>query len=80
VTQLNDGRLLLTGLVLRSGALWAATYDPVTDELTPQVETSRAIFPRGATTSDGRTVLVGGYHEPPLDPSNPAVPWTDVFQ
>jgi hypothetical protein len=80
VTQLNHGLLLLTGLDLRSGSLWAAVYDPVADKLTPQVDTSRAIFPQGATTSDGRTVLVGGYHDPPLDPSNPGVPWTDVFQ
>jgi len=80
VTQLNEGRLLLTGLEQQNGKLWAATYDPAADLLTPQVETSRAVFPQGATTSDGRTILVGGFTDPPLVPGNPAVPWTDIFQ
>jgi len=80
VTQLNDGRLLLTGLELETYKTWAATYDPVTNLLTPQVESSRAIFPQGATTVDGRTVLVGGFTDPPPVLGNPAVPWTDIFQ
>ena len=80
VTQLKDGRLLLTGLEHQNGKTWAATYDIQTGVLTDQPETSRAIFPQGATTSDGHTVLVGGYTDPPPALGNPAVPWTDIFQ
>jgi hypothetical protein len=77
VTQLADGRLLLTGMA--SGTSWAATYDVLTgtrSELTPP----RAIFPQGATTTDGTVVLAGGFTDPPLTLGNPAVPWTDVVR
>ena len=77
VTQLTDGRLLLTGMA--SGTPWAATYDALTGTTSP-LPSPRAIFPQGATTTDGHAVLVGGYTDPPLTPGNPAVPWTDVVR
>ncbi len=77
VTQLADGRLLLTGMA--SGTPWAATYDGLTGT-TSRLPAPRAIFPQGATTTDGTVVLVGGFTDPPLTPGNPAVPWTDIFQ
>jgi hypothetical protein len=85
LTQLNDGRLLLTGMSLvgteveKHSAPWAAIYDPVTGQLTEQ-DQPRAIFPQGAATADGLVVLVGGYTDPPLTPGIPAVPWVDISQ
>jgi hypothetical protein len=77
VTQLADGRLLLTGMT--RGTPWAATYDGLTgkSELTPA---PRAIFPQGATTTDGTIVLAGGFTDPPYTPGSPAVPWTDLVR
>ena len=85
VTQLVDGRLLLTGMRLVNigdrlvGTPWAATYDPTSGKTTEQ-QPPRAIFPRGAATTDGLVVLAGGYADPPLTSGNPSVPWTDVFR
>jgi hypothetical protein len=63
----------------KQGMPWASIYDPLTSELTPQ-DAPRAIFPVGATTTDGLVVLVGGYTDPPLIPGIPAVPWVDISQ
>ena len=78
VTQLVDGRLLLTGMEPPSTP-WAATYDVLTGALV-YLNSPRAIFPHGAATADGSVVLAGGFTDPPLTLGNSAVPWTDVIR
>ena len=77
VTQLTDGRLLLTGMA--SDTPWAAAYDGLTGTTSP-LPAPRAIFPQGVTTTNGSVVLAGGFTDPPLTPGNPAVPWTDLVK